>query len=115
MSDNEWEEAIGGASPAMHSYVEGMNRDLERRGGLRRDCSNLAGIKVAALKEALRAEITDGFDRIPGETLAHKLVFLARPTGGEMGFLLTSTTGTEVNIFMTNDPVIRAKLEASLN
>lgn len=114
MSDKEWEEAIGGASPAMHAYVEAMNKDLEERSSLKRDCSNLAHIKAVALNKSFGADLEGNFDEIPGETLGHKLVFLAAPTRGEIAFFLTADDGATANIFMTNDPKTRAKLEAKL-
>ena len=113
MSDREWEEAIGGASPAMHAYVEAMNKDLEGS-SLKRDCSNLAHIKAVALNKSFGADLRGNFDEIPGETLGHKLVFLAAPTRGEIAFFLTADDGTTANIFMTDDPKTRAKLKAKL-
>lgn len=107
----KWEKAIGGASPAMREYVAAMSRDLEGR-RFHADCSNLARIQAIALKAEYGADITNDFDAIPGETLAHKLVFLAAPTRGEMAFILTATDGFTISVCMTNDPVIRARLEA---
>jgi hypothetical protein len=110
MSNQEWEEAIGGVTPEMRYYVKGMQEDMKDC-PVKPDCSNLASLQMIGLAEEVYAEITDGFDKIPGETLVHKLIYLAFPTHGNMGFIITSTEGKTFTVCMTNDPSIRARLE----
>ena len=111
-TDKEWVEAIGGTeSPVMTDYVIRLNRDIDS-GPVRSDCSNLARILAINLLQGGGMDVRGDFDKIPGETLGHKLVFMMVPTQGEMAFQLTNTDDDTFRICISNDVNTRKALEA---
>jgi len=105
-----WEEICGPETPTMSSYISNLNKHIKEY-GFSGNYGELEEIIVFSLLSPHADRHNGNLEFVPGDTLGHKLVVLVAPTLGEAAVTLKWRDGKEMNIMMTDNPEVIAKLQ----